>query len=189
MEKQIKPENLFIARKRWLTAIAAAAFLAVGIALAVAFPLAVIKYLPSDDLRIYLIVCAVLLTAESLYLGVLNLRNLFFPYILTADEKGVYNYSGFFHFGFVAWQEIGGFTKEAAVLDMLDSDTPSIKIYLKNFKAFKRKQSFYRKWLLFWSLGEIKIHTLCSQIPRKQLLTLLCDMLVYYSHPEQVNNG
>ena len=49
MEKQIKPENLYIARKRWLTAIAAAAFLAVGIALAVAFPLAVIKYLPSDD--------------------------------------------------------------------------------------------------------------------------------------------
>ena len=178
MEKQIKPENLYIARKRWLTAIAAAAFLAVGIALAVAFPLAVIKYLPS-----------VLLTAESLYLGVLNLRNLFFPYILTADEKGVYNYSGFFHFGFVTWQEIGGFTKEAAVLDMLDSDTPSIKISVKNFNAFKRKQSFYRKWLLFWSLGEIKIHTLCSQIPRKQLLTLLCDMLGYYSHSEQVNNG
>ena len=112
-----------------------------------------------------------------------------FPVILTADEKGVYNYSGFFHFGFVTWQEIGGFTKEAAVLDMLDSDTPSIKISVKNFNAFKRKQSFYRKWLLFWSLGEIKIHTLCSQIPRKQLLTLLCDMLGYYSHSEQVNNG
>lgn len=191
MEKQIKPENLFIRRKRLLTALAAAIFLAFGITLAVVFPLAVIKRPPPDDVRIYLIISITAITVLCLYMGVLNARNLFFPYLLTADEKGVYNYSGFFHFGFVKWEDIESFCKDPTWLDVLDSETPSIRIYLRDFKEFKKTLSFYKKWLLYWSGSNIKIYTLTSQIKRKQLLMLLDEMLRYYGANEapQVDNG
>lgn len=191
MEKQTKPENLFIRRNRALTAVAAFGFFAFGIALAIVFPLAVIKNLPDDDILVDLVVGTSLITFLCLFLGALNARNLFFPFILTADEKGIYNYSGYFHYGFVPWAEIEAFTKGATILDVLDSDTPSIKIFLKDLKSYKKTISFYKKWLLFWSGCNIKVYTMCSQINKRELLGLLDSSLKYYNSPEDgtVENG
>lgn len=188
MEKLTKPQNLYIRRNRALTAAAAFAFLAFAVALAALLPLGLIKYPPEKDILIPLIIGNSFIIFISFCLGALNFRNLFFPFLLTADEKGVYNYSGYFHFGFIDWEDILSFTKDATWLDLLDDDMPSLKIYLKNFKAYRSTLSFYKKWQLFWSFGDIKIYTLCSQIKRKQLYVLLDEMLKYYgSSAEQVD--
>lgn len=184
MERQIKPENLFVRRNRLITALGAFIFLAVGITLAVVFPLAITRRPPEEDIFIELTVGMSCIIIVCIYLGVLNARNLFFPFLLTADEKGVYNYSGFFHYGFVPWEDINGFTKDSTMLDLLDNDAPSIKIFIKDLKSYKKKTGFCKKWLLFWSGSNIKVYTLCSQIKKKELLKLLDNSLKYYGAPE-----
>lgn len=96
MEKLTKPQNLYIRRNRALTAAAAFAFLAFAVALAALLPLGLIKYPPEKDILIPLIIGSSVIIFISFCLGALNFRNLFFPFLLTADEKGVYNYSGYF---------------------------------------------------------------------------------------------
>lgn len=190
MEKQVKPENLFVRRNRGITALCAFVFLGIGITLAVVFPLAVIRHPPEENIFVTLTVGMSLIIAFCLYLGVLNARNLFFPYLLTADEKGIYNYSGYFHFGFIKWEDIASFGKDPTILDVLDNETPSIRIYVRDFAAYKKTLSFIKKWQLFWSGSNIKIYTICSRIKRKQLIALLDDMLKYYGAHEvaQENN-
>lgn len=186
MEKQTKPENLFIGRKRLITAIATFAWLGFGVTLAVATPLAMFKYPPDNErTKTLLIIALSLWGAVCLLYGVLNLRNLFFPYILTADEKGIYNYSGLFHYGFIAWEDVEGFSKDATVLDIMDGDPPCLRIFVKDFKKYKGGISLYRKLMLLFGGCNIKIYTICSQIKRKELYRLLNNMLCYYNAPEQ----
>lgn len=184
MEKRIKPVNLFIRRKRFFTAVAAFIFSAVGVALAVVFALAVSKNPPADDIRIFLYVAIACVVFICLYLGVLNVRNLFFPYLLTTDEKGIYNYSGYFHYGFVPWSEIEEIAGYTTLLDLFDNDAPNIKLFIKDLKSYKKTISLYKKNLLFWGGGNVKIFTLCSQIKKNELLKLLDISLKYYNSPE-----
>lgn len=185
MEKPVKPENLFIGRKRWLTAIAAFICFAFGLTLVILTPIAVKLHPPEDgQAKVMLIAGTAVIGALCIFYGILNFRNLFFPYLLTADEKGVYNYSGLFHYGFIGWEDIENFTKDPTILDLLDSDQPCLKIYLKDFKAYKTGLSLYRKAMLFFGGCGIKIYTMCSQIKRKELFRLLSDMNSYYNTPE-----
>lgn len=191
MEKQTKPENIYIRRNRALTAIAALAFFALGAGIAIVFWLAIIKTPPAEDIYTLLVISVSFAVAVTLYMAVLNIRNLFFPFLLTADEKGVYNFSGFFHYGFIAWDIIESFSKDAAILDFLENESPHVKIYIKDFKNYKKSINFYRKWLLFWNGGNVKIFTLTSQIKKMELLTLLEASLSYYgsADKETVENG
>lgn len=186
MERPVKPENLFIGRKRWIPAVIGFALLVFGLALAIFVPIGLSKYPPEDEQTAkYLIVCTCILSPVSILYAVLNLKNLFFPYLLTADEKGVYNYSGFFHYGFIAWEDIDGFTNNATVLDVMDGEQPCLRIFVKDFKKYKSGLSLYRKSILFFSGSNIKIFTTCSQIKRKELYRLLKNMHSYYDAPEQ----
>ena len=56
MERQIKPEDLFVRRNRLITALGAFTFLAVGITLAVVFPLAITRRPSEEDIFIELTV-------------------------------------------------------------------------------------------------------------------------------------
>ncbi|MDE6441845.1 MAG: hypothetical protein K2L12_03715 [Clostridia bacterium] len=186
MEKPTKPQDLYIGRNRLLTAIATFVWLASGVTLAVVTPLAMVKYPPeSEQTKTLLIIALSLWGAVCLLYGILNLRNLFFHYILTADEKGIYNYSGLFHYGFISWEDVEGFSKEATVLDVMDGDPPCLRIFVKDFKKYKSGISLYRKMMLLFGGCNIKIYTLCSQIKRKELYRLLNNMLSYYNAPEQ----
>lgn len=177
----MKPENLFIERRRGLTALAAVFFAAVGLFCLIAFPLVITKF-PTEDRTVMILLCVVfpIISVYALIISALNIRNLFFPYVLTADEKGVYNYSGFFHYGFLSWEDISSVNREATILDFLDNEAACIRISLTDPKAYKRVQPFGRKWLLFWGGGNVKIYTLCSRVKKKQLCGLLDYSHGYY---------
>ena len=113
MEKQTKPENIYIRRNRILTALAALAFLALAAGIAIVFWLTVLKNPPAEDIFTLLVISLSCAVAVALYMAVLNIRNLFFPFLLTTDEKGVYNCSGFFHYGF---------KRENSTMSVLPSD-------------------------------------------------------------------
>lgn len=182
MEKSIKPDNLFIARKRGLTAFAAAVFIVLGLFFGIAGPIGLYKVPLEDNYVLILLAIAFALIALDLLLaGALNIRNLFFPCLLTADEKGIYSYSGLFHYGFISWNDIEQISKDATWLDILDNEAPNIRIVIKDFKAYRRSLSFGKKWILFWSFGTVKIFTLCSQIKKKELCALLEERLNFYS--------
>lgn len=192
MEKLTKPENLFIARKKWLNALAALVFLAFGAVIAIVLPLGLVKR-PPDDLSTMILLCigSAVLAAYSLLLAALNMRNLFFPYILTSDEKGIYNYSGLLHFGFIKWEDIASIGQDSTIMDVLDNDSPHLTIFVNDLKEYKRALTLGKRQLLFWSGGNIKVYTLCSQIKRKQLGELLENSLRYYkqSYDTTVDNG
>lgn len=191
MEKSIKPDNLIIARKRGLTAFAAAVFIVLGLFFGIGGPIGLYRFLPEDNYVLILLAIAFALIALDLLLvGALNIRNLFFPCLLTADEKGIYNYSGLFHYGFISWSDIEQISKDATWLDILDNEAPNIRIVIKDFKAYSRGLSFGKKWILFWNLSTVKIFTLCSQIKKRELCALLEERLNYYNAPEdtQVDN-
>ena len=186
MEKPTKPQDLFIGRNRLLTAVAMIAFFALGIASAVVAPLAAAESAAEDgQIKIMLIIALSILCAICILYGVLNLRNLFFPYILTADEKGIYNYSGLFHYGFIEWKDIQSFAKNSTILDVLDSEQPCLRIYVKDFKKYKSEIPFFKKMILVFGGGNLRIYTLCSQIKKKEFFQLLNNMLSYYNPPEQ----
>ena len=177
----MKPENLFIERRRGLTALAAVIFAAVGLFCLIAFPLTITKF-PTEDRTVMILLCIAfpIISVYALIISALNIRNLFFRYVLTADEKGIYNYSGFFHYGFLSWEDISSVNKEATILDFLDNEAACIRISLTDPKAYKRAQPFGRKWLLFWGGGNVKIYTLCSRVKKKQLCGLLDYSHGYY---------
>ncbi len=181
MEKQIRPDNLFVARKKGLTALAAVIFAAVGLFSLIAFPLTITKF-PTEDRTVMILLCIAfpIISVYALIISALNIRNLFFRYVLTADEKGIYNYSGFFHYGFLSWEDISSVNKEATILDFLDNEAACIRISLTDPKEYKRAQPFGRKWLLFWGGGNVKIYTLCSRVRKKQLCGLLDYSYGYY---------
>lgn len=177
----MKPENLFIERRRGLTALAAVFFAAVGLFCLIAFPLVITKF-PTEDRTVMILLCVAfpIISVYALIISALNIRNLFFPYVITADEKGIYNYSGFFHYGFLSWEDISSVNREATILDFLDNEAACIRISLTDPKEYKRVQPFGRKWLLFWGGGNVKIYTLCSRVKKKQLCGLLDYSHGYY---------
>lgn len=190
MEKPTKPENLYIRRNKVLTAIAAVAFLAIAVAAVAAYAVAVYKNPIEDKHNFSLLTAAVaLLGLAFLSLSAFNFRNLFFPFLLTADEKGIYDYSGFFHFGLIEWKYMGEMWKGSAlltILDLLDSEMPSIIIMLKtDLTEMKKELSFWQKWLLFWRGQTVKIYTLCSQVKKREIIELIKNMLDYYAEPEE----
>lgn len=191
MEKTLKPQDLFIRRKRWLTAIGAGICFAFAAALVTLFTVTALKFTTEEDnLFTFLCLCAAVFGFSFLLLAALNIRNLFFSCLLTADEKGIYNYSGLFHYGFISWSDVEQISKDATWLDILDNEAPNIRIVIKDFKAYRRGLSFGKKWILFWNLSTVKIFTLCSQIKKRELCALLEERLNYYNAPEdtQVDN-
>ena len=88
MEKQIRPDNLFVARKKGLTALAAVFFAAAGLFCLIAFPLLITKF-PTEDRTVMILLCIAfpIISVYALIISALNIRNLFFRYVLTADEK------------------------------------------------------------------------------------------------------
>lgn len=197
MEKQIKPENLYIRRNRLLTAIGAGICFIIAAALVVAYAVAAVKFPPDDyTLFVCLCVCDGLSGFAFLLIAILNFRNLFFPYLLAADEKGIYDYSGYIHAGFIGWEEISGIKGEAdgavrgfgfafvRVLNIMDGEPPKLLINLKDAKAFKN--TLTRK-ITYLFRSCITVPTLCAQCKNSELAALLKERLAYYG--SQVNNG
>lgn len=65
------------------------------------------------DVKTFIIIAYVGVGIASFVLllfAVLNFNNLRYPVILATDEKGIYDYSGFVHGGFIPWDGISTIT-------------------------------------------------------------------------------
>lgn len=103
---------------------------------------------------------------------------------MTANEQGIYDYSGFIHCGLVEWKDIGAVSPSYAdnVFEALDGKLiPCVRIILKDGKTYRRKSNIFRKiWLLF-NNSEIKLNLILSSVKHSEILPLLDRMLTYYS--------
>lgn len=191
METTAKPENLTVYRKKWLTALGGIIYLIVALAfigvLIAAYYLtdeATLKELKTEIIISFVGVgiCSFILIVYSA-LCFLNLR---YPVILATDEKGLYDYSGFIHGGFISWsdiRQITGSTIIGGLVDVFaDNASPHVKVELKNYRlTFANRNRFWKIIFLLSGFGCLSIRTLCSPLSRRNTLNLLNERLAYYT--------
>lgn len=195
MEATKKPENLSVLRKKGLTVVIATLWLILGIALEGLFAAA--YFLNSDGgSGVYILICfigstvfsAVMFTYSALYF-----RNLAYPVILASDEKGLYDYSGFLHCGFIPWEDIakisGPNNLEAVFNTALEGYSPAVIIELKdNSEVIKRHGKLWRVAFYLTGFGCIKIRTFFSPLSRKQTDAAICERFLYYADDRNGTN-
>lgn len=197
MEKPLKPNDMFIRRKRVFNAIAAAIFIAVAVLFIILTVLSFKGYLGWTKTELVIeSICAGVMTAISLTGAALEIRNLFYPYLLTADEKGVYDYSGFRHAGFISWRDIAGIEDEndgaargvsAALIRFFDytgGDAGKIVLNLKNYKAYKRALNPIARITRIFDSGVI-INASCADAKRSEIIAMLTERLAYYGNNDE----
>lgn len=191
MENNKAPENLTVYRKKGLTLFGGIAFLLWAVVIIGLFVFAYIKTGDTDaetkNAMVIALVGVVIFSSVMVINAALCFNNLRYRCILAADEKGLYDYSGFVHSGFIPWEDIqhihGGGRKIEAFADLLVEGTPnSVKIDLKNYRRTFANRG--RLWLFIYVLsgfGCTKIHTFCSPVSKKQTYALLTERYDYYT--------
>lgn len=195
METTSIPENLKVYRKKWLTALGGVIFLIIAAALAGIF---IFAYMQTDeatirDIKSELIISFVGIDICSLILiiyAVLCFNNLRYPLILATDEKGIYDYSGFVHGGFINWNDIRQITGSRLIENILDvfndNTPPHVKIELKNYKrTFANRSGLWRTLFFLSGYGCVRIRTFCSPLSRRNTLKLLNERLTYYTETDK----
>lgn len=192
-----KPENLTVYRKRDLTVFAAVLWLAGAAAIEGLILFAYFKsadQLPEEKSAVIICLIGVsIVSAIMIVNSALCFNNLRYPCILATDEKGIYDYSGYIHSGFISWDDIesiSGSQKIEAFLDLLaDSQPPSVKIELKNPRAtFANRNIIWKIAFIFTSFGCVNIRTICSPLSRRETNKLLCERLAYYTEKCETEN-
>lgn len=183
---QSKPQNLYVAERKWLRALWAVIFLACACA-AVALCIYILCFIPRDELTdgsnmsieaaFALIIAACgLLTAIFLIPAVLYFNKLRYTYTLWADEEGVHDYYHVLRTGTIYWQEI-----DEIVLHKFNPFDPipdsCILLKLKDAKAFKASHSFFWK-IMRGSAVALPFHL--SYGNRRDIYAALSALYEYY---------
>lgn len=192
MEENKKPENMTVYRKKGMTVLGGILSLLLAASLIALITVAYILT-PEEtikDVKTFIIIAYVGVGIASFVLllfAVLNFNNLRYPVILATDEKGIYDYSGFVHGGFIPWDDIlkitGGGRKIEAFLDVLeDGSLTDVKIELRNYKlTFANRSGLWRALYYMTGFGCVKLRTLCSALSKKNTYALLSERLNYYT--------
>lgn len=189
---------MFIRRRRVFNAIAAVIFIAVAALFITLIILNFNGYLGWTRTEEFILtaICAGVMAAISLIGAALEIRNLFYPYLLTADEKGVYDYSGFRHAGFISWRDIAGIEGEndgaargvsAALIrffDYANGDAGKIALNLKDLKAYKRALNPFVRITRIFDSGVI-INASCADVKRSEIIAMLAERLAYYGNNDE----
>lgn len=183
---QSKPQNLYVAERKWLRALWAVIFLACACA-AVALCIYILCFIPRDELTdgsnmnieaafALIIVACGLLTAIFLIPAVLYFNKLRYTYTIWADEEGIHDYYHVLRTGTIYWQEI-----DEIVLHKFNPFDPipdsCILLKLKDAKAFKASHSFFWK-IMRGSAVALPFHL--SYGNRRDIYAALSALYEYY---------
>lgn len=204
MEKAEKPLDMYVKRKRGLTAFAGTMWLAaVGGLIALYFTAVLGNMENADKIDCVLVTVGIFVWAfVMLVIGVLCFRNLFCEFVVTADESGVNDYSGFVHAGHIDWSEIEKVSFEegsklSRALDAFNGEQRNcVRLVLKDVKKFAAKRSFIKRVAFFFfgypalELPSVSIKSFCSTVKKQEIYALLSEMHAYYSTDNDVvENG
>lgn len=187
-----KPTEMYLLRRRKLTVIISLAILAAAAAL----PL--VEWFVLSDLVVdgftQLFAVTLVWSFIVLIFAALNFRNAFYPYIIAADERGIYNYSGLIHGGFIAWSDIerisfGRMHNVADVIDAAYGNLPCITITLNNKREFRSRQNIFKRLVFAFSDGDIKIHTFMAKAKRKDVCEAIYEFSRHYLTEKGTQNG
>lgn len=191
---QNKPQNLYVAERKWLRALLAVILLAAAVF--IAWLCIYMMLLPTDELtnngemsiaEAYAICIAALILLTPIFFipGTLYFNKLRYPYTFWADEEGVHDYYHVLRTGTIYWQEIGEITLHK--FNPLDPVPDScILLKLKDAKAFKTSHSFFWK-IMRGSAVALPFHL--SYGNRRDIYAALAAMYEYYKNNRGKENG
>lgn len=192
MERISKPENLTVYRKKGLTVLGGLLSLLLAAAL---ITFITVAYLMTPEETVKEVKTSVIIAFTGVGIGAfflisntaLCLYNLRYPVILATDEKGIYDYSGFIHCGFIGWNDIleitGCGNRAEAFIDLFENGSlTEVKIELRNRKAtFANRSKLWTALFIMSGFGTVRIRTMCSPLSKKITYALLNERLKYYT--------
>jgi len=171
MERISKPENLTVYRKKGLTVLGGLISLLLAAAL---ITFITVAYLMTPEETVKEVKTSLIIAFTGVGIGAfflisntaLCLYNLRYPVILATDEKGIYDYSGFIHCGFIGWNDISEITgcgnRAEAFIDLFENGSlTEVKIELKNRKAtFANRSKLWTALFIMSGFGTVRISTM-----------------------------
>lgn len=189
-----KPQNLYVAERKWLRALLAVILLAAAVF--IAWLCIYMMLLPPDELtnngemsiaEAYAICIAALILLTPIFFipATLYFNKLRYPYTFWADEEGVHDYYHVLRTGTIYWQEIDEITLHK--FNPLDPVPDScILLRLKDAKAFKAHRSFLWKMMRGDAVA-LPFHL--SHGNRRDIYAALAAMYEYYKNNRGKENG
>lgn len=191
MQKLEESQNIFIARKRWLTALAAALWAAFSAGLIVlAYFAATNAQIQAESLAVALCVAISVFAAIGLIECGLCIRNLFYRIAISIDDEGIFDRTGFVHCGLVRWEDIATVESNGALSEfLLEDGIPTVRLALKSPKTtFAGRSALWRAAFAFSQSHSIKLRTMCTYIKKAELVAIIRERLSR-NRATEVENG